>query len=108
MDPNAQNQSVEQLQQFARELVEKRFNGEDLDDDVKNEMQKEVTGRLSTYILETTLDTLTDDDVETFSRMVDEKKSPLEIQQFIQSHISDYPGFMNKILETFQQRYLND
>ena len=98
---------MDQVQKFINELVDKRFAGETgITDEVKKELQQDALERMNTFIFEATLDELSDDDVKTFQTMIEEKKSPDELQQFIQTHITDYPGFMKDVLEEFQQIYL--
>lgn len=107
MDSNAQNNVVEEMQKFIDDLVSARFAGGGITDEVRKELVKDATERLQQFIIESTLDKLSDQDVDTFAKMVEEKKSPQELQKFTTEHIPDYQNVMQNALQKFQEIYLS-
>jgi hypothetical protein len=87
-------------------LVTQKFADENLTPELKEEFKKEALERLNTFIIECTLDEFSDEDLETFNKMVEDKKTPEELNTFTQAHIEDYPEFMTEVLQEFQEMYL--
>lgn len=87
-------------------LVDKRFAGETLSPEVKEELQKEALERLNLLLLDRMIDALPDDDVETFNKMLTEKKPVTELQAFAKDHILEYNASMTTTLKEFQEGYL--
>ena len=90
---------------FIDKLIEKR-DFPDFTPEVRAELRKMALSRFYNFILNRTIDKLPDEDLETFSKMVDEKKSAEEFEAFVKEHIPDYEKFMTGVLREFEKMYL--
>lgn len=91
---------------FIAELVAKRFAGETLSPEIKEEIQQEALERLNLFLLDRMIDALADEDVETFNTMLTEKKPITDLQTFAKDHILEYNTFITNTLKEFQEMYL--
>lgn len=97
----------DQLSALLDQLIDARFAGTELTPEVREEAKKDVLDRLNAFLLERTIDAFSDEDTQTFSQMMTDKKSIEELQQFAASHIPNYQEFMVNTLREFQEGYLS-
>ena len=58
------------------------------------------------FIMARTISAFTQDDIKEFAKMLAEKKSRAELQQFAMNHIPDYTTFLAATLIEFQEMFL--
>lgn len=80
---------------------------EELDlQDLPQEKQEELLAKMGDVlfkrILLETLETLSEEDQKTFGEMIDAKKSPEEVEQFLKAKIENYDEFVKKVAEDFK------
>lgn len=106
MDTQQTTQSaLEAILSFIDSLIDQK-NIPDLTPEIREELRKDALERLDRFILERTIDAFSAEDAETFGKMVAEKKSDQELQQFTAEHIPDYQTFMTSLFGEFQAVYL--
>ncbi len=78
------------------------------DNQMKEEMVKEVYARLDSYIASVVVDKLQPADFEVFIKMNDEKKSKEEIEAFLKEKVPDSQNIFAKAFADFRQMYLGN
>lgn len=94
------------INQFINRLVEEKKFPSDLTDDVKKILREDLMRRLNDFITIRTIAALTDDDIITLNKMLDEKKPDSELQKFVSEHVPDYTNFLTATLLEFREVYL--
>ncbi|MEK7571153.1 MAG: hypothetical protein AAB553_02675 [Patescibacteria group bacterium] len=94
------------LETFVNALIDKRFAGQEIDNTVKNKMKEDLLDRLDEFILASTLNKLTDDEIDQFEKLVNEEKQIEEIRQFTVTRIPNYNDFIATALLSFEKDYL--
>lgn len=77
-----------------------------LDPDLKEEMIHEVYMRLDKYITSVIVENMQSEDIETFIKMNDDKKSQEEVQNFLIQKIPNVQEVMTKAFVDFRDIYL--
>lgn len=77
-----------------------------INDEVHEEMVKELFARLDNHMTSTLIDNMEEVDVEAFIKLNEEKKSKNEIEQFIKDKIPDAQGVMSRAMIEFRETYL--
>ncbi len=99
---SAQNNS---LDTFIDQLIEEK-GFPDLSDDVRVEIKKDLLERVDSFISAKLIAALSDDDVASFEKLLQEGKSQDELQQFIQAHVQDPTTLVTQALTEFKGVYL--
>lgn len=79
-----------------------------LDNEMKEEMIKELYARLDSYLTSIIVDAMPEEHINTFIKLNDEKKSQQEIQTFIQDHIPNAQDIFTKAFSDFRELYLGN
>lgn len=79
-----------------------------LDDQMREEMIKELYARLDNYITSAIVDKLPPEDTEAFIRLNEEKKSQEEIQQFLQDKLPNAQEVFALTFAQFRELYLGN
>jgi hypothetical protein len=93
------------LDPFINDLLEEKGYA-DAQSDVKESLQADLRKRVNEFIMARTITQLSEEDLTTFEKMLDEKKSSAELQQFAVDHIPDYTTFLASTLVEFQDVFL--
>ena len=83
-------------------------NMTNLDEVTREEMIKELYGRLDQFIASTIVGKLKPEDTEAFIKMNEEKKSQAEVQQFLTEKIPDAQQVMTQAFMDFREMYLGN
>lgn len=93
------------IHEFVNKLiVEKKFP--ELDEAVQKILKEDLMRRLNDFITVRTIAALTDDDILSLNKMLDEKKPGTELQKFVSGHITNYVNFLTATLLEFREVYL--
>lgn len=96
-----------EIRQFLEQLLQET-DTLTLDDQMKEDMINELFFQLENYLTSVIVDTLQPEDLETFIKLNQEKKSKEEIEQFVNEKIPNAQEvFTNAFLE-FKKMYLGD
>lgn len=79
-----------------------------LDDQMKEEMIKEMYVRLDNYMTSVIVDAMPQDQIETFIKLNEEKKPKTEVEQFIKDHIPNAQELFTKAYVEFRDLYLGN
>ncbi len=74
--------------------------------ELREEIFADIEQRLDEFIIARSIAQLTDEEVTHFKKMMEEKKTRSELQQYTMDHIADYPKFLDDTLNSFQEAYL--
>jgi len=112
MNPNATStaQPLEippQIRTFLQSVLTDA-NMTTLDDDMKEEMIKELFISLDNHITAVIVDNLPKDHLEAFIKMNEEKKPQSEIEQFLKDNLPNAQEVMAKAFADFRNNYLAD
>lgn len=77
-----------------------------LDDDMKEEMVKELFARLDNYITSTIIDNLPSENLEEFIKLNEEKKSMEEIESYLKDKMPNAQEVFTKAFMEFRDLYL--
>jgi len=94
--------------QFLLDIVQEK-HGAPLAEDLKQQMIDELKPKLTQWITLKAMTAIAQSspaDLKTLQTMIEEQKSPEEIQTFIQSKIPDITPFLTKTLLSFRQTYI--
>jgi len=94
-----------QVVDFLKMLVRKK-NYKNISPAVEEQITRDLAGRLDTFIAARVISALSDTDVLTFEKMLEERKSEREIQQFVTAHIDNFNAFLTAVLLEFKDVYL--
>jgi len=78
------------------------------DNEMKEEMIKELYARLDNYIASVVVDYLPPEQFETFIKMNEEKKSKQEIENFLKEKLPDAQNVFAKAFADFRAMYLGN
>lgn len=93
------------LDAFADSLIkEKGFP--DITPEVREELKKDLLTRLDDFLTARIVAGLSDEDVMTFDKMLQENKGEEEMQQFVSSHIPNFTDFVTQAMLEFRGVYL--
>jgi len=79
-----------------------------LDDDLREEMIKELYVRLDNFITATIIDKLPAENADEFIKMNEEKKSQEEVEKFLKEKIPNAQEMLTQAFADFRQSYLGD
>ena len=71
------------------------------------ELKRDIQVRLDDFIMAQIIAKFSDEDVEKFETLLNEKKTQAEVQQFAHDHISNFTAFLTDVLIDFQSIYLD-
>lgn len=99
------NQQNNPTDDFIEKLIdEKGF--ENLLPEVRAEIKSDMITRLDDFISARMISGLSDEDVLTFEKMLNDQKTEAEIQEFLVTHIPDFENFLTNTLMEFRGVYL--
>lgn len=102
-----QNQITQEVRTFLEGLLQDAgmtFT----DNEMKEEMVKELYVRLDNYIASAVVDYLPKEHFDTFIKMNEEKKSKQEIENFLKEKIPDAQNVFTKAFSDFRAMYLGN
>ncbi len=102
---------TQEIPQDVRDYLEgilKDANMLSLDDDMKEEMVKELYARLDNYITSVLVDTMPPDQLEPFIKMNEDKKPKAEIETFVKQHLPNAQEVFTKAFVGFRDMYLGN
>ena len=79
-----------------------------LDDQMKEEMIKELFARLDSYMTSVIVEKLSSEDVEVFIKMNEDKKTKEEIEQFIKTKLPNNQEVFTNAFIDFRSLYLGN
>lgn len=79
-----------------------------VDQEMRDEMVKELFARLDAFVTEKLVAQLPEDQLDPFMKMADEGKSKEETQAFLSKHIPNAPEFFAKTFAEFRDLYLGN
>lgn len=79
-----------------------------LDTEMKEEMLKELYTRLDNFLTSTIIDNLPAEQLDTFIRMNEEKRSKTEIEQFLQEKLPNVSEIFSRAFMEFRDLYLGN
>ena len=98
-------QKTDIMDTFINNLIDQKQFA-DITPEFREEIAKDLMQRLDEYIMARSLTELSEEEMEQFNKLLDEKKSRAELQQFTMDHIADYPTFLDNALTDFENAYL--
>ena len=101
----------EQIPQEVRSFLEGLLQDAGMtftDNEMKEEMTKELYARLDNYIASVVVDYLPPEQFETFIKMNEEKKSKQEIENFLKEKLPDAQNVFAKAFADFRAMYLGN
>lgn len=104
MDTAANPQNTA-LIQFVDSLIDQK-EFPDLSPEVREEIKRDLLERVDSFITAKLIAALSDDDVASFEQMLNDGKSQEELQQFMQSHVSNPTELVTEALTEFKGVYL--
>lgn len=79
-----------------------------VDQEMRDELVKELFARLDAFVTEKLVAQLPEDQLDPFMKMADEGKSKEETQAFLSKHIPNAPEFFAKTFAEFRDLYLGN
>ena len=79
----------------------------DLEPSVQQEIKRDVENRLDTFLIDRMVDAFSEEDVLTFTALLQEEKPREELLEFAKTHIKDYKTFIMDALLDFEEIYLH-
>jgi hypothetical protein len=92
------------LDSFINNLIDQR-GYRDAPHAIKDQLHKDLKGRLDQFILTRMIAAFSSDEVDTYEKLLDEGSSQEALKQFAKEHIPDYQTFMTSTLLLFQDAY---
>ena len=94
------------LDTFIDELIsEKGFIH--LTPEMHDTLEEHIKERLDEFIMARSLTQFSDEEIEQFKKLLEEKKTKVELRQFAREHVSDYPAFLTNTISQFREAYLS-
>lgn len=104
-----QNQSLPQaLPDDAQKTLAEEMGLGGLSQDKQEELLVRMTEVLLKRIFLETLEKLSEDDQEAYSKMIDAGAEPQEIENFLKEKISNYDEMVKKIVDDFKEEMKKD
>lgn len=97
-----QNQAISG---FVDQLIEEK-DFPDLTDEARVEIKRDLMVRIDDFLAARIIAKLSESQVVTFEKMLQEKKSESEVQEFVSKSIPDFTNFLTQSLLEFKQVYL--
>jgi hypothetical protein len=86
-------------------ITEKGFIN--LTQEMREDISVNIKQRLDEYIIARSLAQFSEEEMEQFKNMLDEKKTKGELRQFAADHVADYPTFLTNTIAQFREAYLS-
>lgn len=101
MDQNQiQNQNFQTLEDIQRKIAE-TLGVTDSTDQKDLDMMDKATDVILKKIFLDTIEKLSDEDADAYAMLLEEERSPEDIQKFLNEKISDFNALRNKTIEDF-------
>ena len=94
-----------EIAEFLKQLVKKK-NYKNISPEVEKQIVNDLARRLDTFIAAKIISALSDQDVLVFEKMLEERRSNKEVQDFVRTHIQDFTAFLTAVLLEFKDVYL--
>lgn len=79
-----------------------------LDNEMREEMIKELYGRLDSFVTSTIIDNLPPEHLEAFIKLNEEKKAQSEVEQFLKDKLPNAPQIFANAFAEFRDLYLGN
>ncbi len=97
------------MQEFIRQLLQEQGVSPDLDPEVREELTRQLTGRATDFVNKRLLDSMNDETVSHFNRLLDEHPDDAALMQdFIAVNVPDRERLVASALTEFRALYLGD
>lgn len=94
------------LDTFITNLIDKRGYQES-SAAIREKIHQQLKQQLDEFIMTRIVAEFSEEELQTFEKMLEEKKSPQELWQFASDHIPNFSNFLTGTLLTFEDTYLS-
>lgn len=94
------------LEEFVTSLIQEKNFPQDLNQEVKDQIKKDLMTRLNDFLNAKLIASLPEKDIPEFEKILDEKPDLEKIQKFFSEKIPNFSSFLTQIFLEFRKTYL--
>jgi hypothetical protein len=94
------------MEQFILQLLADKGLPEGLDEDVRQQLVKDLVSRAADLVNRRMIEAMSEQDVNAFNELLDGDPSPEQVQQFIEAHVPEKEEVASRALLEFRSLYL--